>query len=393
MKLHQLLLCIPVLPTSLLAEVSLIQLGETGIANAVSSDGRVVLLGSALWENGNLEYTGMNWFSDVATDVSGDGKAVVGNSSSTAFRWEGGTRTNLSMPEGSNPSTQAWAISADGTVIVGSQKAGITKREAVKWEGETRTPLGRLNENGESNAQDVSGDGSVIVGYAHPPDSLLYEVPFRWENGVMTNLGHPGGTGVLSEALAVSPDGTVIGGSSQYGGIIRAFMWMDGLHTILEHGYEGALESVVVDISSNGDLLVGISGDADDYSEGVIWAKDNGYAPIRLDDFLENAGVARAGFETRVVTGVSDDGSTIVGHGYDPVKQQSYMGFIVRLRALAGWGDYPLHSDGRSADTGTFIGWIDVGDAPWVYVYAIGKYVYLPEENVSQSGGWLWLPN
>lgn len=54
------------------------------------------------------------------------------------------------------------------------------------------------------------------------------------------------------------------------------------------------------------------------------------------------------------------------------------------------WAGYPINEDGRSVDTGTFIGWIDIGDDPWIWIYAVNSYVYAPEDFISESGGWMW---
>ena len=55
------------------------------------------------------------------------------------------------------------------------------------------------------------------------------------------------------------------------------------------------------------------------------------------------------------------------------------------------WAGYFIEADGRSVFTDGFLGWIDVGDPPWVYVYALSRYIYAPEDNISQSGGWVWI--
>jgi len=52
------------------------------------------------------------------------------------------------------------------------------------------------------------------------------------------------------------------------------------------------------------------------------------------------------------------------------------------------WAGYAVSPDGRSVDTESFLGWIDVETAPWIYVYAIDGYMYLPEESVGDAGGW-----
>ena len=55
------------------------------------------------------------------------------------------------------------------------------------------------------------------------------------------------------------------------------------------------------------------------------------------------------------------------------------------------WAGYFIEPDGRSVFTDQFLGWIDIGDTPWVYVYDLNRYIYAPEENVSSTGGWVWI--
>jgi hypothetical protein len=57
------------------------------------------------------------------------------------------------------------------------------------------------------------------------------------------------------------------------------------------------------------------------------------------------------------------------------------------------WAGYPIHSDGQSVDTTPWIGWIDISNAPWIYVYDLNKYIYAPEQNVGPGGGWVWVGN
>ena len=64
---------------------------------------------------------------------------------------------------------------------------------------------------------------------------------------------------------------------------------------------------------------------------------------------------------------------------------------ITYSEGAATWAGYPIEPDGRSVFTDGFLGWIDIGEGDWVYVYALNKYLYAPEGNVSQSGGWVWI--
>ena len=56
-----------------------------------------------------------------------------------------------------------------------------------------------------------------------------------------------------------------------------------------------------------------------------------------------------------------------------------------------GWAGYAPDLEGN-IDTGSFLSWINVSkDHDWVWVYNLGKYVYLPEEFVDQSGAWVYV--
>jgi probable HAF family extracellular repeat protein len=59
--------------------------------------------------------------------------------------------------------SNAYAVSADGRVIVGASQTGSGDRHAFKYSGSTMTSLGTLG-GSYSNASAVSADGGVIVG-------------------------------------------------------------------------------------------------------------------------------------------------------------------------------------------------------------------------------------
>lgn len=65
--------------------------------------------------------------------------------------------------------------------------------------------------------------------------------------------------------------------------------------------------------------------------------------------------------------------------------------YIVR-EEVQSWADYPVEGDGSSVNTEGFLGWIDISQAPWIYIYSLSKFIYLPEENVGTAGGWSFVP-
>jgi probable HAF family extracellular repeat protein len=81
--------------------------------------------------------------------------------------------------------------------------------------------LGTLGGN-FSEAQDVSANGTVVVGFAGTAAGQYRA--FRWENGVMQDLGTLGGG--FSRAWGVSADGAVVVGVAQNAAVqSRAFRW------------------------------------------------------------------------------------------------------------------------------------------------------------------------
>lgn len=57
----------------------------------------------------------------------------------------------------------------------------------------------------------------------------------------------------------------------------------------------------------------------------------------------------------------------------------------------ATWAGFEIDEDGW-IDTGEWLGALWVTNDPWIWIHDTGSYVYLPEANVSESGGWLYLP-
>ena len=56
------------------------------------------------------------------------------------------------------------------------------------------------------------------------------------------------------------------------------------------------------------------------------------------------------------------------------------------------WAGYPVDAGGN-ADTGAWMGWINVTNAPWVYSYDLEQYVYLDEAYVEGGGSWMYILN
>ena len=57
----------------------------------------------------------------------------------------------------------------------------------------------------------------------------------------------------------------------------------------------------------------------------------------------------------------------------------------------AMWGPYEILA-GDNVDTGPWMQWLHVGNPPWVWSYALGRWAYLPETHLQASGAWIYLP-
>ena len=111
---------------------------------------------------------------------------------------------------------------SDNGVVVGWATNAAGRARAFRWENGVMQDLGTLAGYEESYALDVSADGRVVVGYIRNIPARWRAI--RWENGVMQDLGTLGGG--FSSAYGVSADGAVVVGVAQNAAAqSRAFRW------------------------------------------------------------------------------------------------------------------------------------------------------------------------
>ena len=165
-----------------------------------------------------------------------------------------------------------------------------------------------------STAQDVSADGSIIVGTAKNDDNK--NEPCRWENGVKQYLGFlPGASGDdnYSYGRAVSADGSVVvGKGTNASGYIEAFRWTQETGMVgLGDLPGGTFYSEARGISADGSIVVGVSMTPSGKNDAFVWDAHNGMRD--LADLLTDAGVDLSGWLPLHANGISADGNTIVG--------------------------------------------------------------------------------
>ncbi len=111
---------------------------------------------------------------------------------------EGAWFMPLAQLPGSSQAGHAFAVSADGTTVVGTSHDGFMFR-AVRW-----TVSGGIQDLGIGDstfARDVSADGSVIVGYQNVPGG---QDAFRWTqtSGALRLGDFPGGRSIRAPHTA-----------------------------------------------------------------------------------------------------------------------------------------------------------------------------------------------
>jgi probable HAF family extracellular repeat protein len=188
--------------------------------NALLSACVMPLIATTGWSQ-SLTWLGtLGGSSSEAWSVSADGSVVVGGAWNAAGRWRafrwtasGGMR-NLGTLGGDE--SVAYGVSADGSVVVGWAYNAAGQRRAFRW-----TAAGGMQDLGTlggdaSWALGVSADGSVVVGWAY--NAAEQRRAFRWTasggmenlNTTYANLLTPGS--YLERATAISPDGRYIVG-------------------------------------------------------------------------------------------------------------------------------------------------------------------------------------
>jgi len=244
--------------------------------------------------------------------VSADG-VVVGGSYYTsgygsAFRWTAsGGMQNLGTLGGEW--SEAWGVSADGSVVVGRAENAAGQGRAFRWQNGVMQDLGTLPGGSSSTASGVSADGSVVVGVAD--NDAGRRRAFRWTaSDGMQNLGTLGG--YCSVASGVSADGFVVVGVAQNAAWqLRAFRWQNGVMQAL--GTLGGDDSWAWGVSADGSVVVGWARNAAGDGRAFRWTASGGMEDLNIT----YASLLTNGSYLRQATAISPDGRYIAGLGYN----------------------------------------------------------------------------
>ena len=125
-----------------------------------------------------------------------------------------------------------------------------------------------------------------------------------------------------SEAFDVSADGSVVVGRGSSASGLEAFRWTAASGMVgLGELPGGLFESRANGVSADGSVVVGRSR-TDDISanEAFVWTQDNGMQSLR--DMLIASGVTGLDdWELHEASGISADGQWVVGNGINPLGE------------------------------------------------------------------------
>lgn len=250
--------------------------------------------------------------------------------------------------------SEAAALSADGTTVVGSgggsSIAGSGLGTAFRWTAQSGlVSLGSLSTSTpRSQALGVSGDGSVVVGVS--PSARSQGEAFRWTlsdpdtgAGTMVGLGDlPGGPfsprpgpidrNLRSQATAISDDGGVILGSGTDDTGTKGVRFNGGPADL------GIGPVIPADVSGDGQSFVGSATNPADPNGRTEAALFGGGGP----QFL---GVLPGDLPQSQALGISQDGSTVVGRserrvdGGSAIQREAFR--WTAETGMVGLGDLP----------------------------------------------------
>lgn len=271
------------------------------------------------------------------TSLSADGRAAAGLSLSTfeTFRWTARDGTvplgrGTWLPLGHTSGTPR--ISADGNTVSatilsddGSYSTAGRWTIAGGWSmlAPPLPPGGGQMDGEDSSAFSMSGDGQVVGGlFWRPGQSGGSAHAMAWTPATgMVDLGSSGNS---SRVDGASADGRVLAGWDEHPtyGNRRAAVWVDGVLTVLE---DSDWPSEASAVNADGSVVVGYSGNPADFQTyATMWTRQgNGWTKTLLGTIAKRRGSGYA-----YATGVSADGSIVVGGARPDVQSPQSVGFV-----------------------------------------------------------------
>lgn len=329
----------------------LIELPPNALATDVGANGFVVI--GTFFDGGALYWMPTSGVESIGGTqgiaVSRDGKTIVGRALDTrglehAAIWTGGTEWRLlgSFTPDAQPCDRllsgAFGANDDGRVVVGLGWNGCSLAHAFRWEESTgMVDLGSTTPGRSSRANNVSGDGRVVVGWQEHQTG--FRMGAKWVDRVQELIRGPGPSGIVGEAFAANRDGSlIVGAHCNPDDPITATAWTWTPTTGLQcypvepaPGLPNVPYSAFMLTTSEDGRVIGGALSFGLESESLVWFDGQLFF---LKDYLRQNGVPdafRGWINTGFVLGVSPDGRTLVGYGAGPRTFQGYMVVLPEL--------------------------------------------------------------
>ena len=308
--------------------------------------------------------------------VSGNGLTVVGTDTSTggfrAFRIVGGTHSLLNL-DASGSFSEAAAASQDGLVIVGHTDISGVIHAAI-WNGVSLTTL-PLGAYAEMRATGVSADGLTVVGFM--VDVIGRTDAFYRDSLIFVSLASLSGL-LHTKATGVSGDGSLIVGTVSndffFSPIARDGFIHDRVGVTLTvinprgdgvAGFGSRPFTEMTGISADGSTSIGVS-----YSIGSSPTTD-GLAFRRASNGTITS-LGNLGGAWSIPNAISANGAVIVGQSANGSSEEA---FVYQNGTMTGLGFLPggstSNATGVSADGSVIVGYGDVtGGATHAFTYA-----------------------
>jgi len=233
-------------------------------------------------------------------------------------------------PQGDFTNTRASGVSSDGSTVVGEVSgAAIGQSQPFYWNAANGVvPMGYLDgyTTGTGEAFAASQDGSTIVGRTASANGSREAFVWNSQSGLV-GLGDLAGGQFYSQAMAVSDDGAAIAGVGHTGAEnkAKATLWYQPGNP-LNMEENSSFTSFFTGISGDGSTVVGGGG-------ALVWTEDSGM--VRLGS-LSAQGMGATAHDA------SFDGSVIVGESvsdnlqYEEAFRWTEEAGMVGLGALTG---------------------------------------------------------
>ncbi len=268
--------------------------------------------------------------------ITSDGRTIVGRALDdqdleNAAIWQRGTEWRVlgSFSRGAQPCDRllsgTFGMDDEGRVLVGLGWDGCRFAHGFRWEERTgMVDLGSSVPGRSSRANDVSGDGRVIVGWQDARNGFRQGAV--WRDGVQEVIVGPFGS--VGEARGANSDGSLIVGQN-CDPTLGAWTWTEETGVVCRpvevEGQDPRLFITTMYATSEDGRVIGGSRSFGPEADAVLWLDNE---PQFLKDYLRANGVPEA-FEnwinTGFITGVSRNGRVLVGQGAGPTTFQGYV--------------------------------------------------------------------